>query len=405
LENIYVGIQPIFDRNLEVYAYEVLYRGRHAPGAAAFDGNQATSEVLINTFLEFGIENVTDGRPAFFNMTREFLLRDELPLPCDGVVLEVLEDIEVNDEIIEAIRRHARHGFRIALDDYTFDIRWDPLLKLADFIKVDVLALGQEALATHMPRLKGLKARLLAEKVETHEMFEFLKGQGFDLFQGYFFCKPRVIEGKRVSPTQNTLFAILAELQRPELSISELERILSSDPTLGFKLLKYLNSPVFGIVGEKLQSLRQAIIYLGPRHLQNWASLLLVGAFKGKSSELARLSMCRARQCEQFGIRCHTASKREAFFIAGLFSLLDALMGIPLEDILTALPVSEEIKLGISDRAGAIGEVLEAVVALEEGNPAPAEALSRNVPDLNVSEICLESIHWANEQINAIEGL
>lgn len=403
MDNVFVGRQPIYDQQMQVFAYEILYRSGNTGGAGVIDGNMATTQVLINTFLEIGLERLTDNHPAFFNLTREFLLNKELSLPKELVVLEVLENIEVDQELVDAVRALSKMGYRIALDDFAFEDRWLPLLEIADIIKVEVPALKPEELREKMRFLRKYKAKFLAEKVETHEEYDFLKKLGFHYFQGYFFCKPRVIEAKRVSSSQMAVLTLLAQLQKADVNVTELEKIVSSDPNLSFKLLKYLNSPHLAL-RNRVQSIRQAITYLGIRPLRSWVSLLAMSGIKDKPVELSRTAMQRARKCEQFGSLYLASTDTDAFFMAGLLSVLDALMDMPMEAILKQMPLSDELAQGLLTREGRVGRVLDAVIDWEMGNPAKAEAFPQPKNAPSMATLFLDAMLWADEQMKAINA-
>src|SRR5579884_2026969 len=404
-ESVYVGRHPIYDRHLNVHAYELLYRGSRTNQAGVIDGNTATSHVLINTFLEIGLVRLTDHHPAFINLTRDFFLDPELSLPVASVVLEVLEDIDIDDEFVRAIRRLRERGYSIALDDFAFEEKWDPLLELADYIKVELPAVPLDELADRLPRLRRYNARLLAEKVETHEEFERVMRLGFHYFQGYFFCKPNVVEGKRVTANVGAVFSLLARLQKPDVAVDELEMLVSNDASVAFKLLRYLNSAHFGLGSNRFRSIRQAIVFLGVRQLRSWVALLAVCGIKGKPSELSRMALRRARQCEQFCVRCMTDYDSESFFMAGLFSVLDAQMDLPMAEVLQHLPVSEDIKEALLERTGRIGAILDAVIEWELGNPIKAETLPVRLGSPDVSAVFLEALFWADEQWKGLEAV
>ncbi|MBF0609805.1 MAG: HDOD domain-containing protein [Magnetococcales bacterium] len=401
MDNVFVGRQPIYDSRMQVFAYEILYRSGATGGANFVDGNLATSQVLINTFLEIGLERLTDNHPAFFNLTREFLLNKELSLPKELVFLEVLENIDVDQELVDAVRALSKMGYRIALDDFAFEDRWLPLLEIADVIKVEVPAMKPEDIREKIRKLRPYKAKLLAEKVETHEEYDQLKKMGFHYFQGYFFCKPRIIEAKRVSTSQLAVLSLLAQLQKPDVNVNELEKIISSDPTLSFKLLKYLNSPHLAL-RNRIQSIRQAITYLGIRPLRSWVSLLAMTGVKDKPSELSRTAMQRARKCEQVCKIYLSNPESDSYFMAGLLSVLDALMDMPMEEILKQMPLSEEVQAGLLNRQGKVGQVLDAVIQAEMGNPTLAESLPRPKDVPSATSLFLEAMFWADEQMKAI---
>jgi len=193
----FVGRQPIYGRSIDVFAYELLFRNDEVNRASFMDGNAATAQVMLNTFVEIGLDHIVDHHLAFINLTRDFVLGNYcIALPKDRVVLEVLENMGVDQELIDALNRLSGLGYRIALDDFVYHESLKPLVELADIIKVDVLALDRKTVAEHVEILRQYPVKLLAEKVETHEEFEFCRDLGFDYFQGYFFCKPKIISSQ-----------------------------------------------------------------------------------------------------------------------------------------------------------------------------------------------------------------
>lgn len=399
MEKVFVGRQPIYDREMGVFAYEILYRSGNVAQAGVFDGEKATSQVLLNSFLEIGFARLTDGRPAFFNMTRDFLLKEDLDLPRDQVVLEVLETVAIDDTLVQAVQRLSRSGYRIALDDFAFEPRWEPLLKLADFVKVEVPAIKPEEARQKLALLRRYKAKLLAEKVETHEEYERFKKLGCHYFQGYFFSKPKVIESKSVSANRLGIIRLMAKVQSPETNVGELEKIIRGDPSLSYKLLRYLNSPGFGM-RHKVTSILQAVTYLGIRTLRTWITLIAMAGVEGKTSELAVLAMQRGRKAELLA-KALKLPDTDQFFLAGILSVLDAMMDMPMEDLVRELPLPEEVVVGLMALQGRVGEVLKVVYASEKGDWETALAGGRWSEEV-LGELFMSALFWADEQMRAI---
>lgn len=400
MDKIFVGRQAIYDTKMNVFAYEILYRSGNVGMANVFDGNVATSQVLLNTFLEIGFDRLTDSHTGFFNMTREFLVNPSLELPKSNVVLEVLENLEIDAELVKAVENLSRQGYKIALDDFVFEPRWEPLLKLADYIKVEVPAITPDDARKKVAQLRRYKAKLLAEKVETHEEYDLYRKLGFHYFQGYFFCKPKVIEAKSISSGQMSVLRLMAKLQSDQTEISELEAIIQIDPSLSYKLLRYLNSAAFGL-RNKITSIRQAVTYLGLRTLRTWVTILAMSGIQGKTSELATLALQRARRAEVLA-RAERLPDPEQFFMAGLLSILDALLDIPMATVVQELPLSSEMVEGLLKREGPVGRILKAIIAAEQNDWDGVMDNVRHSDADSINQMFLESMFWADEQMRAI---
>jgi len=219
MADIFIGRQPIFDQSMNVFAYELLFRSdSQSQSAQVFDGDSATSQVLMNCFVDIGLENIVGSNKAFINLTKTFLSNTDLIMlaPADQLVLEVLEDIEPTEDIIAALSLLKKNGYTLALDDFIYDSKFDPFINFSDIIKIDITALNNDEIKQHVEKLKSFNLKLLAEKVETYEEFKFLKELDFDYYQGYFFSKPELITAKSISPNQLTVLHLIARVNDPE---------------------------------------------------------------------------------------------------------------------------------------------------------------------------------------------
>jgi len=393
LNRIYLARQAIYDRTRNVVAYELLYRAGEDNQALFTNGDRATGQVMFNAVVEIGLEQVIGRETAFINVTPTFLLEGFCEtLPKDRVVLEVLEDIEPTVEIIAALERLSAQGYRIALDDFVFHERLRPMVRLASIVKVDVLNLERREIEEHVRQLRQFDVRLLAEKVETHEQFQLCEELGFDYFQGFFVCRPQIIAQRAVPPNRLGMLQLLARLQDERLQVSELEPLISRDPALCFKLLKFINSSYCGL-RTKVESIRHAAMLVGLRKIRAWAGLLAYGEFNDKPSELTRTANIRARMCERLGAYL-TEQAPERCYTVGLFSLLDAFADQPLETILRQLPLSPEINTAILARLGPAGRILDTVTAYERGDWHTVGAL--DLPADVVRNAYLDALNWTD---------
>lgn len=365
--DVYLARQPIYDRQLQVIAYELLYRSGDTLEAGAIDDPEgASSQVIVNTFMEVGFDQITGGVPAFINVTREFLISDGFPSKFrDRLVPELLEDTLIDDTLVQAAKRLAKSGYQLALDDFVAKPEWMPLIEVADIIKLDVLHLKEEGVREQLQLLKNCKAKLLAEKVETHEEYELYRSMGFDYFQGYFFAKPKIIKEKGIPASKMVIARLLAELNREDADIDRIEKLVCQDARLTYKLLKIVNSAFFGLP-RKVNSIPEALVLLGLNELKCWAAILSLSAVDDKPNELLLTAMVRGKMCQILAekLNMHDPGK---YFTAGLFSLLDALMDVHLEDIIEQMPFSEDLVRAVLCHEGEIGIVLHTVIAYEKG--------------------------------------
>ncbi len=363
---VYLARQPIFDGKSKVFAYELLYRNSNSNAASFKDASKATSELITNTFLSVGFDTISYGKKVFINLPRKFIT-GELPLPLDPaiVVLEILEDVSADPQALAGVESLIKQGFTIALDDFVKTEDNEAFLKYANYIKVDVLCVSDDELRDQVVGLSAFGIPLLAEKVETDARFQLCRKLGFQYFQGYFFSKPLIMEGKELSANQISMLNILAKLQNPECQVEDLEHIIGSDVGLSYKLLKIINSSFYN-VGKTVESIQHALILLGLNSLKKWVTLITLSSSQGKTSELLVLALFRARHCECMAEKLRV--KSDAAFTVGMFSLLDAIMDQPLPVLLEQLPLTLEIKTALLEGGGELGELLKAVIEYETGN-------------------------------------
>ncbi|MEZ5447300.1 MAG: HDOD domain-containing protein [Gammaproteobacteria bacterium] len=398
---IFIGRQPIFDRDLQVYGYELLFRDGRVDAAAIVDGDQATAQTLVNGIMDFGLEQLVGDKLAFVNLTRNFLLEQErLPAMQKRLVLEILEDIRPDPEILAALQKLAGRGYIIALDDFNYREELLPLVASARILKLDLPQIGMDALPRHVQRLQPYKLRLLAEKVETHEQFELCKSLGIDYFQGFFLSRPVTLARKRLPANKLAVLQILARVQDPNASMGELEKLISTDVSLSYRILRFVNSVQFA-TSKPIDNVRRAIVMTGLAQIRTWVSLIMLSKLDDKPPELIRIALVRSRLCELFSRRLALAAP-ETHATAGLFSTLDALLDQPLEEILQSLPLNAEIASALIEGRGRIGEVLQCALACERGDWDAASRLG--LEEHILSSTYLEAIAWAEANSRAIGG-
>lgn len=391
MPEVFVARQPIFNRDLRVAGYELLFRGGHAMKALVADSEGATASVVLNSFTEIGLERIVGAKAAWVNVSREFVLGGlAATLPPAAVGLEILEDELLDERFVHALIDLKRQGYRLALDDFEYTVSAERLLTLVDVVKLDVLALGRDGMAREVARLKPYGVTILAEKVETHEDHAYCAALGCDLFQGFFFCRPELLHNRGIVANRASLLRVLAALQDPGVQLSQLERMIGRDVGLSFRLLRYINSAFFGLRFE-ISSIRQALALLGVENLRRWATLTVLASVDGKPPELTVTALARARFCERAGARLPGPRPGELFTL-GLFSVIDALMDAPIEDVVALIPFPADMRDALIERKGEKGALLECVTALEAGNFDRASTLLSGAGELYV-----DALTWADE--------
>jgi len=364
---VLIGRQAIFDAQLQVIGYELLYRSSQVNAATFSDGDAVTARVMLNAFLEIGLDQLVGPHRAFINLTTKFL-RDQLceDLPKDRVVLEILENIPMENSVLEAMARLSSQGFTVALDDFEYHEGLRPMVEQCHMVKLDVMALGLERLAAQVAQLRPFNVKLLAEKVETQEEFEFCKGLGLDYYQGYFFSKPVIVEGASIPPNQMAILTLVGKLQNPDTGMGEIEDIIRQDVALSYKVLRYVNSAFFSL-SKKVDSIRQAACLVGMARLKTWATLLVMAGLDNKPLELLMMALVRAKMCEEIAFALKESDADE-YFTVGLFSVLDALLDKPMDEVLALVELSPSSRSALLELSGQMGTVLEYVLAYERGD-------------------------------------
>ncbi len=344
-----IARQPIFNAHRRLYAYELLYRGAAERELGLVSGEQATTNLLTSAFLTKDIEDISGHRPCFINFTQALLERN-LPaaFPKNRLVIEILEGVDPSKRVLAVCRNLREMGYHIALDDFVYHRSLEPLLELAHIVKIDVRLTPLNTLMRTLKHLARHKVKLLAEKVETQEEFEKAVKLGFTYFQGYFFCKPEKIRVRELSSVKVNLMRLLAEVVKKNTDIDRLREIISTDVAVTYKLMRFLNSAYFYTL-EEITSVEHAIAYLGERELRRFVMLIIVSDLTTeKPEELVRLALVRAKFVELLSGKIGFSSRDSAeLFVVGLFSLLDAMLDIPMQEIVEKLPLGEAVKASL----------------------------------------------------------
>ena len=368
-EERFIARQPIFNTKTEVVAYELLFRSDLDNYCKAADLAQASSSVISDSVLLFDLDRLTDGKGAFVNLAREGLLGEHARLlPSNLATIEILETVEPDEAIIEACRQLKASGYRLALDDFTDSPAMQPLVDLADIIKVDLLATPRTQLPALIARLSRPGLRFLAEKVETREEFEHAVKLGFTMFQGYFFAKPVIVSGKAVPGFKGAYLELLKEINQDPFHIDRLEEILKRDVSIVYKFLRYVNSAALGLRG-KVTSIRETLILLGQRNIRTLASVwALAGLGQDRPEALLLISVTRARFCEGLAGAAGQSHRQPEAFLLGILSLIDAIMGRPMASVIDDLPVSDDVRLALVEQRGPLQPMMACALAYEQGD-------------------------------------
>ncbi len=393
-QSFYMARQPIFDRKGAIVAYELLFRNNLGLVPSSFttlDEQMALANVLLNV----GLDQLAKDSIAYVNVPTSLLYSEAIRLlRPERVVLEVLETVEVNQQTIAQIQTLKTSGYRLALDDYVFEEKSTGLISSVDIVKVDVLAVTPQELVLNMANLKSTGCTLLAEKVETPEMHQFCIKLGFDLFQGYFYSKPVTLKGSSRPSNFHALATILERLQDPDVTTQEIEGLLCADVLLCEKILRMVNCAA-NCVGREINSVRQAIMFLGLRQIRTLTELAIVGSISGRPPELYELSILRARFCQRVA-EIEGLESPAVHFTVGLLSAIDALLDSPMDAIVKELGLSKNIGdalLGTGPDSDC-SRSLKTITAIENGDWATAYELSPKMP----SELYGESLAWAEDR-------
>jgi EAL and modified HD-GYP domain-containing signal transduction protein len=400
MTEIFLGRQPIFDFEHRIVGYELLFRsGQDATAANVVDGDRATSEVIETAFMDIGLERIAGRYPVFINLTRNHLLKPP-PLPPGQVVFEVLEDISFVKDVHQALRVLLKAGYRLALDDYVYKKEDDQILQNVHIVKLDVLNLSRAELTYQVERLRAYRVKLLAEKIESEDDYKYCRGLGFDMYQGFYFSRPKIVRGRRLKSNQLVVMKLLKEVYRKEVDFKKLEKLIGEDVTLSYKLLKMINSAYYSR-GNKIESIRRALVIIGQSAISNWISMLALSSMDDKDNGLMEVSLARARMCELLAPDDEDINS-DSYFTAGLFSVLDQLMKVPMDEVVRDLPLSDEVNDALMGREGLMGDALRCAISFEQVD----KQLSHEYSDWSEQQLAakyLEALDWVQETMSTLK--
>lgn len=368
-----LGRQPILNRGEELVAYELLFRSTGSLTADVTDASHATACVIINTLTGFGVEDVLGKHKGFINVELELLMDDSLSiLPKERIVIELLETMEITPELVDQCRFLRDNGFTLALDDHEYSPVYHDLYNIVDIVKVDLMQSSPMRLTEMVKQFECYPLQLLAEKVETREDFKLCHDLGFDLFQGYYFAKPSVMEKKSLDDSGSTLLKLMRQLNE-DAEQSEVETTFRGDPGLTYKLLLLVNSVGVGI-RNKIDTIRHAIAILGRQNIKRWVQLALFASsdHRGMENPLMDMAAVRAGFMENMA-RCHRSltgyhDSAEKAFMTGILSVLVKIYDISIDEVVRTLNLSDDIVDALTTRRGDLGKLLHIAELIEELN-------------------------------------
>lgn len=398
LNDLMMAQQPIFDRKNKLFGYELLFRNNDETMANVIDGEDATSQVLVNLCIGITELETQMNTPYFVNITRDLLMSDAFfPIDPSLVYIEILEDQKITPAFIKAVANWHQAGYRFVLDDYNFDPTYTPLFPYIKMIKIDVLTTNPYKYHKQIQALLKQKLVLVAEKVENQKMYDACKELGFHLFQGYYLKKPNLVKGRRISTNMENALELVSELSKDDISTEKVTKLVSKNPTLSYQLLRILNSPICGLQ-RKVNNLKEAVVYLGLKQIKKWALLITITANSKQSNEIFRFLLIRAKCCEALAVQEKSHSP-DSDFMAGIMSGIDLILQVEKKIVFEQININDEILEAIKHYRGPIGIRLRKACALEEQNWNYISVLPSS-DRLALSRSYGEASLWANDTLN-----
>jgi c-di-GMP-related signal transduction protein len=404
---IFVGRQPILDREQKLIAFELLFRRGRTLTAGVTDDTQATSSVIANSFGALGLRKVLEGHQAFINFSAPLLMSDLVNiLPPDRVILEILETVDINQGVVERIQELQKRGFKFALDDVvSAGPELNKLRGLIDVIKLDLKQVSLEALPDLIAEFKRWPVRLLAEKIDGPQQAQRCLELGIDMFQGYHFARPQIIAGRRLDPSKAVLLRLLS-LVLSDAGDQHIEEELKRLPDLTLNLLRIVNSVAYGS-GKRISSVSQCLVILGRRSLQRWVQVMLYASSQQAMAQnpLLHTAVVRARLMETLSRRIQPHSRQQdRAFMVGILSLLDVLLGVPMPEILPELPIEAEVKEALTNRAGWEGKLLSLIESKEANDVDAVHAALHDLGGITLAHLTqadFEAVTWTDQLVGS----
>ncbi|MCO7189971.1 MULTISPECIES: HDOD domain-containing protein [unclassified Pseudoalteromonas] len=402
----YAARQPILNKNKELVGYELLFRDGLDNVFPEIDGSEATSRLIEGSQFNFGLEDLTDNKPAYINFTLETLLKGyPTMMGREQLVVEILETVQPGKRLLAAVQDLKSKGYTIVLDDYQHQKVWRHFYPFIDQIKIDVLTTDIETIKEIKDAIAPFKnIELVAEKVETHEQYQQALELGFSYFQGFFFAKPEVVQSKTLPPSEMALAELLYETSSVDVDLKRITQVFERDVNLSYKLLRYSNSAAFKRRAE-ISTIKQALVVLGNQELKKFLSLLFASQVSSeKPLELVRLSLTRARFAELLAVKHKKLKDTGMAFLAGMMSLMDAILDESMDSVMNKLPLAIEIKDALLKQEGLLASYLTLITLYEQADWQGANELAQQLsldPDL-LPDYYHEALQWCDQQMEVM---
>jgi c-di-GMP phosphodiesterase len=397
--DVYLGRQHILNKELNTFFYEIAYYTDGNGGNSVGRNSISSALTILQSILDVGVQRLTQGLPALFPLTADFIIKQKyLPFQSDvgGVILS-LEDDQITDTLVAAIRRLIQQQYIIVVDQIHVNRHTIPLLHEISYARIDRDSLSFSEMQGLMQQLKKFNIHMIINNVSDHQTFENYKALGFEYFQGMFFTTPQIFHGKSLPSRRLFVLKMLSSLYNPEIDIRDLEIIIRQDVSMGYKLMRMVNSVYYGL-NSQIESIQHALVLLGINPLRSWLSVILISEIDDQPGPLMSTAIIRGKMCELLGEKI-PEEDGTSYFITGLFSILDTMMGMSMPEILETIPMAEKINLALLHREGNLGRVLQSVIAYEQN-----QWQQINLPKISIQEIreaYLKAIAWTTELTNS----
>jgi len=398
MSEVFIGRQPVLDRYMNVFAYDLqFYQGLTASCEATL---QATQSLITNIQEAIGFQSIVGNHAAMVHLPSQMIRKELLPRfdALHPIMLEISSDTLGNAPLLRSLKELKQLGSSIVLDEFTDSKTCAKLASISDYVKIDVKGKNGMELKSTIDVLHQKGIKVIAQKVDTEAQFQGLKALGFDYFQGYFFNHPTIINGKKLSGNRLILLELLAKINEPSTRFQALSDLISQDVTLSYKLLEAINNPA-AMIPIRVESISDALRYLGLNRLKFWVNTLMLSNMEGVPKELLTSSLARAKFCERLASDTEYTKDKESFFLVGLFSNLGAFFKVPLEDVVMEMPLSNEIKAALVQHHGAMGDALLIVEQIEQLDTSSRHLKFEQLGILELSERFMLSNAWAQQAI------
>lgn len=398
MSEVFIGRQPVLDRYMNVFAYDLQFYQGLTPSCEAT--LQATQSLILKIQEAIGFQSIVGEHAAMVHLPSQMIRKELLPRfdALHPLMLEISSNTLGNAPLLRSLKELKQLGSSIVLGEFIDSKSCTKLLSISDYVKIDVSGKDGLELKSTVDVLHQKGIKVIAKKVETEAQFQILKTLGFDYFQGYFFNNPTIINGKKLSGNRLILLKLLAKINEPSTRFQELSSLISQDVTLSYKLLEAINNPA-AMVPVRVECISDALKYLGLNRLKFWVNTLMLSNMEGVPKELLTSSLARAKFCERLASDTAYSKEKESFFLVGLFSNLGAFFKVALEDIVMDMPLSNEIKAALVQRSGVMGEALSIVEQIEQVDGTSSQLKFEQLGILELSERFMLSNAWAQQAI------